>query len=121
MERIRIHETKKTPYVLFSGTEGTLEIRGRSVAEEPHEFYEEIIDGVDQYKKDHTKKLEVQFDFEYFNTPTARQILRLLRKLKEIKCEVIWIYESDDEEMLEAGEDYAEVSKTKFTYYGKPE
>ena len=55
MERIKIAPEEKTPRVLFDGNKGILEIEGRSISEEPKVFYQEIIDGFDEYKKDPQK------------------------------------------------------------------
>ena len=46
----------------------------------------------------------------------------LFRKLKEVNCKVLWVYEKGDETMLEAGQDYNQiVSELSFDYYEKPE
>jgi hypothetical protein len=50
----------------------------------------------------------------YFNTASSKIILDILLKLEEIRnnganVEIKWHYSSDDEDMMEAGEEYAEI------------
>ena len=122
MERIKIEGTKKTPNVLFDGNKGVFKIKGVAIHESPKEFFDELIAGVEDYKREPVEVLNVSFELEYFNTPTARMILSLLQKLKEVKCEVTWIYEFGDEDMLEAGEDFEDMLKPiRFKFEEKPE
>ena len=120
MEILNITPTEKTPEVKFD-IEGTLYIGGRSVHEHPDNFYNEIIDIVDKTKEG--KKLQVVLDFEYFNTGAAKMILKLLQKISERKkSEVIWKYEFGDDDMQEAGEDYASmINNVSFNLVEKPE
>ena len=51
---------------------------------------------------------------EYFNTSSSKCILDVLRKLEKIhkngKSVVVkWFYEEDDEDMMEAGENYQRI------------
>ena len=57
---------------------------------------------------------------EYFNTSSSKCILDVFKKLENLHnksvAEVIinWYYEEDDEDMLEAGEDYQSILKLPF-------
>ena len=56
---------------------------------------------------------------EYFNTSSSKCILDLFKKLEGIRATgnevtVLWHYEADDEDMLEAGEDYAGIINIPF-------
>ena len=122
MERIKIRATKETPRVLFDGNKGILKIKGKSISEDPRDFYKEIIDGINEYKKSPKGTLEVTIDLEYFNTPSALMILHLFRKLKKaVNFKVIWVYEKDDEDMQQAGEDFEDILKTVFFEYNEIE
>ena len=124
MERIKIQESSRTPRVLFDGTNGILEIKGRSTPENAADFYKEIIDGIDEYTKDPKDLLEITLDYEFFNTSSSKEILALLNKIKESKCncKVNWVYEEGDLDMQEAGEDYRDIVKhLDFTFIEKPE
>lgn len=124
MERIVIHQTTNTPEILFDGNSGILKISGRSIPENPKSLYEEILNGIDEYSKDPQELLSVTIDFEFFNTATARELIKIFRKLDQgnFKSKVIWIFEEGDYDMEEAGLDYSEMVKDlNFEFIEKPE
>jgi hypothetical protein len=62
---------------------------------------------------------QVNVQLEYFNTSSSKCILDVFKKLEAInkgKSEVTvnWYYEEDDEDMLEAGEDYESIIRVPF-------
>ena len=66
------------------------------------------------------KKLtRVNIHLEYFNTSSSKCILDIFKKLESIKnagneVNINWYYEEDDEDMLEAGEDYQAIINVPF-------
>ncbi len=61
----------------------------------------------------------VNIQLEYFNTSSSKCILDVFKRLETIykaRNEVIinWFYEEDDEDMLEAGEDYESIINIPF-------
>jgi len=64
---------------------------------------------------------EFHFDFEYFNSTSAKYILDLFKTLGHlnsngIALEVYWHYEEDDEDMLEVGQEMSRMCKLPFEY-----
>lgn len=119
MESITIEGTPKTPSVLMNGEEGKLEIKGRSIPENSIEFYKPVVDWLEDYGIQPSQKTEVNVQLEYFNTSSSKCILDIFKKLEALnneKTEVVinWYYEEDDEDMLEAGEDYESILKIPF-------
>ncbi|MDD2563994.1 MAG: DUF1987 domain-containing protein [Salinivirgaceae bacterium] len=119
MEPIKIEGTPKTPTVHFDATTGLVEIKGRSIPENSIEFYKSLIDWLDSYLTTPAKLTTVDIQLEYFNTSSSKCILDVFKKLEAIYKsghEVIinWYYEEDDEDMLEAGEDYQSIIKIPF-------
>jgi hypothetical protein len=119
MEPILIEGTKKTPDISFNAETGILEIEGRSIPENSIEFYKPMVDWLDEYAKSPTDKTVVNIKLEYFNTSSSKCILDVFKKLEDIykaKKDVVinWHYEEDDEDMLEAGEDYQSILKIPF-------
>ncbi len=56
---------------------------------------------------------------EYFNTSSSKCILDVFKRLESIVNNghdviINWHYEEDDEDMLEAGEDYQSIIKVPF-------
>ncbi len=119
MEPIIIEGTPKTPSVNFDPQKGTIEISGRSIPENSIEFYKPLIDWLDQYLNGPAKLTEVKIQLEYFNTSSSKCILDVFKKLEAIyksgnEVVINWFYEEDDEDMLEAGEDYQSIIKVPF-------
>ena len=118
MELLSIEGTPKTPTVTMNPNTGVIEIKGRSIPENSIEFYKTIIDWIDEYSKSPQPNTVVNIQFEYFNTSSSKCILDVFKKfemLKKDKAVVInWYYEEDDEDMLEAGEDYESIIKVPF-------
>lgn len=119
MEFISIEGSPKTPTVKFDASEGIIEIKGRSIPENSIEFYKPLVDWLEEYKKDPLPLTRVNIQLEYFNTSSSKCILDVFKKLEAIHkakhdVEVNWYYEEDDEDMLEAGEDYESIIRIPF-------
>ncbi|MBN1180740.1 MAG: DUF1987 domain-containing protein [Bacteroidales bacterium] len=119
MESIFIEGTPKTPTVKFDADQGLVEIKGRSIPENSIEFYKPLVDWLEQYAESPKELTKVNVQLEYFNTSSSKCILDVFKKLEAIhkaKHEVIinWYYEEDDEDMLEAGEDYESIIRVPF-------
>jgi len=119
MEPILIEGSPKTPTVKFDASEGIIEIKGRSIPENSIEFYKPLVDWLEEYKKDPLSMTKVNIQLEYFNTSSSKCILDVFKKLEAIhkakhNVEVNWYYEEDDEDMLEAGEDYESIIRIPF-------
>ncbi len=119
MEPISIEGTAKTPTVKFDAQTGIMEIKGRSIPENSIEFYKPLVDWLDEYGKSAKDLTQVNIQLEYFNTSSSKCILDVFKKLEAIhkgSNEVIinWYYEEDDEDMLEAGEDYESIIRVPF-------
>lgn len=116
MEDIRIEGTPKTPSVEFNTAGGSLEIKGRSIPENSIEFYKPLIEWIESYAKAPQGNTVVNIQLEYFNTSSSKCILDLFKRLEVISKEITinWYYEEDDEDMLEAGEDYDAIINIPF-------
>ncbi len=119
MENIVIEGTSKTPQVEFNAGSGSLLIKGRSIPENSIEFYKPLIDWIGGYARSGGSDTVVNIQLEYFNTSSSKCILDVFKRLEEIrkagkKVTVKWHYEIDDEDMLEAGEDYQAIIDLPF-------
>lgn len=119
MKSISIPGTPKTPSVEFDADTGKIEIKGRSIPENSIEFYKPLVDWLDEYATVAKDVTEVNIQLEYFNTSSSKCILDVFKKLENVnksanKVEINWYYEEDDEDMLEAGEDYQSIIKIPF-------
>ena len=119
MEPIIIEGTPKTPSIRFDSKEGIFEIKGRSIPENSVEFYKPLNEWLDLYMQGPLDKTTVNIRLEYFNTSSSKCILDVFKRLEAIHrskhdVEINWYYEEDDEDMLEAGEDYDSIIKVPF-------
>lgn len=119
MESLKIEGTPKTPTINFNASSGILEVKGRSIPENSIEFYKPLIDWLDEYLSGPAKQTTVNIQLEYFNTSSSKCILDVFKKLEGIykagnEVMINWHYEEDDEDMLEAGEDYQSIIKVPF-------
>jgi len=119
MESLLIEGTAKTPNIRFDGNQGLIEIKGRSIPENSIEFYKPLVDWLDLYSQSPKQTTKVNIQLEYFNTSSSKCILDVFKKLESIhksNREVVinWYYEEDDEDMLEAGEDYESIIRIPF-------
>ena len=118
-EKVSIEGTPKTPTITFDLQSGFLEIKGRSIPENSIEFYKPLTDWLEKYAGKPQSATNVNIQLEYFNTSSSKCILDVFKKLEAIhkggsQTVINWHYEQDDEDMLEAGEDYQAVINVPF-------
>lgn len=119
MELLNIEGTPKTPTVILNPSTGVIEIKGRSIPENSIEFYRPVVEWLNEYIKNPQPNTVVNMQLEYFNTSSSKCILDVFKKLEVLKKNqkdviINWYYEEDDEDMLEAGEDYESIIKVPF-------
>lgn len=122
MEHLKIEGTKQSPFVDFNAENGKLELSGRSIPENSFEFYNPLLEWLMEYAKNPKEETVLKVYLEYFNTSSSKYILEVLKKLKEVikgggAVRVDWCYDEDDEEMMETGEDYEDVTGLEFEYH----
>ena len=129
MEKLVIEPTFNSPSVILDPESKQFEFSGESRPEKGRKFYLPILEWLDSYAKEQSEKsgsarsssLLVQFNFEYFNSTSAKYILdifKALNVLNDLGMEILvkWLYEEDDEDMLEVGEEMSRMSKLEFEY-----
>ncbi|MCK5536303.1 MAG: DUF1987 domain-containing protein [Bacteroidales bacterium] len=119
MEPIKIKGTDDTPQVILDKENTVFEISGRSLPEDVAAFFEPILKWINEYSQDPLGKTVFNFKLEYFNTASSKLILDVLLKLEEMADDgkdvlVRWHYPDDDEDMQEAGEEYADIVEVPF-------
>jgi hypothetical protein len=98
--------TKRTPWIILEA--GRIFIMGRSIPDNPNEFYKPVQEWVSKYSRNHMEKSRIELGFEYINTSSIKWIFTILKELSEMKeiannANVIWYYERGDEDMCELG------------------
>jgi len=110
MNPIIINATEDTPGVRLDAGSGIFEISGRSLPEDVTKFFKPILDWLEEYANSPNANTVFDFKLSYFNTASSKIILDILLKLEKISnIHIKWHYPSDDEDMMEAGEEYADI------------
>jgi len=129
MEKLVIEPTFNSPSVILDPESNQFNFSGESRPENVRKFYLPILEWLDSFAKEQSEmassarssSLQVRFNFEYFNSTSAKYILdifKALNVLNDLGIEILvkWLYEEDDEDMLEVGEEMSRMSKLKFEY-----
>jgi hypothetical protein len=114
MEKIVIQEAlKNCPGIFYFAENNTLEISGRSIPENPELIFRRL----DEWITSHFEKnqsLSVSILLEYINSGSSKYLYEILKKLtgyakSDKQVSMKWLYEEDDEAMLELGEHYRDT------------
>jgi hypothetical protein len=104
MDDLIINSTAITPFIDFRKS-GQLKIQGKSLPENPKNFFTPLFNWADQLSSD---RVDIDIVLEYINTSSSKNLMRLIKlidKNPRIRhFNLNWHYESDDLEMLEFGE-----------------
>ncbi len=113
MENFIIKETKYTPEVNFNTKEGILNIKGNSYPENTLEFYDPILNLLENFfKKTKKEKIVLNIEIIYFNSSSSRVFFEIFDLIEDfgnrLDFIINWIYEGDNEGIMEIGEDFKE-------------
>ncbi len=114
MEKLRIKATKRTPDIFFDCQKNLLEIRGKSYPADISEYYSPVFSWLKEYLEQlDDQKCTVNIDLIYFNSSSSKALLDFFTILEEAvkkgrNISVNWIYDEEDEDNLEYGEDFQE-------------
>ncbi len=114
MENLKIegsHGAFFVPFVDFNSNSGRCELSGESYLENTSEFYDKLLEWLENYMENIRKPIYFNIKLTYFNTSSSRAILDILNLLKAYEDDggqirVNWYYEEDDLDMEEEIEDY---------------
>jgi len=120
MEKFHLEGSPKTPEIDFNGDTGILELRGRSIPENSVEFYAPLNKWLEEYAVQANENTTLDMKLEYFNTSSSKCILDLFKRLEKMNggvttVHVNWYFETEDEDMAEAGEDYQAIVELPFS------
>ena len=118
---ILIESTTITPFVKVSSEEGTIEIKGKSSPANSLMFYQPLITKIKTLFSDCNSTVQVDIAFRYFNTSSSKCIFDFLKMLKQMQesgknVSINWHYETEDDDMFETGEDFADLLDLQFNY-----
>ena len=113
MHEIRLPGTGSTPEVSTDCENGKLTLRGDSYPENSFEFFQPIIDWVEQFLAEQHKPLSVDLFLLYLNTSSIRALMDILDLLEEAHqadkpVKLTWHYDRENERMAELAEEFKE-------------
>lgn len=112
MRVLRIEAEIDSPEIYFNPDTKVFSISGISHPENAKEFYQQILDWLDEYyefiKNQEPSKIIVDLNFKYINSTSYKYLRDVLRKISSFRSanfevEVIWNYHEEDEELLHEG------------------
>ncbi|TAF66626.1 MAG: DUF1987 domain-containing protein [Cytophagales bacterium] len=99
---------------------GEINLSGVEYYEHSLQLFEPVFDWLERYTKEGNKKITLNIKLAYFISSTSRRLLDILNILEDYQNnnsgEVIvnWYYQTDNLDMKETGEEYAEDLKLPF-------
>lgn len=120
MTTLHLKGTEDTPEILFDIENKQFVISGRSLPEDVTAFFESTLEWLKQLQDSNLTEFTLEFKLEYFNTASSKIILDILSLLEDvnnsgnIKIYIKWFSPEDDEDMIEAAEEYKELVELPF-------
>lgn len=120
MESLILQAKEDTPAIVLDKEANKFTFTGVSLPEDVKEFYAPVMSWIDAYFASPNPDTKFEFKMTYFNTASSKIILDIMYKLKDAIDEghtvtIEWGFFEDDEEMQEAGEDFAEIVEIPIT------
>lgn len=117
MENKIIEATDLSPRIVLDPT-GNIEISGKSRMEDASLFYQSVHNWVADYISSSLGSLAVKIKLDYFNSSSAKQLLKLLMVIDEanINGKVIWVYPAGNDVLLERGQELEIMLDLPFEY-----
>lgn len=118
MKSISIKNTKLTPSVILNAKNGLLEIEGSSITDNATEFYQPVLEFINEYVLKPAATTIVNIKLSYITIHSLKCILEILKKLEPVhkkgKSNIVVNWHYDDSEMLEIGKNYKSILKLPF-------
>ncbi len=116
---IKINRSDVYPDIILDKENGVFEIRGISLSQDARDFYQPVLAFLDEYATNPNKVTIFVFNLKYFNVSSAKMLLFVFYRLKEIYDKgntvlVTWCF--DDDDIKEAGQDFEHMIKIPFQY-----
>jgi len=125
MDKLILSPTVFTPRVILDHEEHFLEFSGESRPDDVREFFGPIIQWMNDYSEtlrrsdDNLKPVVSHFNFNYFNSASAKCILDICKILARIRSKgtdvsVRWYYVRGDDDMMETGREMEMIVNIPF-------
>jgi chloramphenicol O-acetyltransferase len=127
MKKLIIEKTACSPGVVLDPDRNLFVISGESRPPDVANFYGEIIRWFNDFTHSplrtggNPEAMNLNFDFEYFNSSSAKYLLDLCKQIAHAHSEgmdikINWHYDENDLDMLEAGKEMSRIAKFPFEF-----
>lgn len=122
---LKIDATRQTPGFYFDCEEGIFHVYGQSYPEDVNKVFNPIFDWLSRFEPQPGKQYIVKIDMKYYNTATSKKLFELLRSFNQLYRNnylftVQWCYLEEDEDILESGRYFDDLTEMPFEYIVKP-
>ncbi|RLD68339.1 MAG: nuclear pore complex subunit [Bacteroidetes bacterium] len=126
MDALTIKQQNNTIGIVLDKGNKKFVFEGRSLPENTVKFFEPVMKWIEEYKKEPLDQTDIDLNFIYFNTSSAKIILEVLQEFDQIHREgknvkITWHFMEDDYDIKEAGEEYESMVSVPFEYVEHPE
>lgn len=83
MKELVIPKSANTPGITFNPETGIMKIEGRSIPENPGDFFDPIIEWLEDYFSKATEVTRFDLNLEYVNSGSSKYLLGIFRILKK--------------------------------------
>ena len=121
MKKLSLEPNDILPGILLDRDSGELKFYGKSCPDNAYEFYKPVFEWINNYIENAPRKTILEFHLSYFNTVSAKIILNIMNKLEQLsksgkKVTIKWLYNENDEILLDAGQDFDQIVDVKFEF-----
>ena len=115
MKELILEATEDTPEVILDPAKSVFSVKNVSLPEDAVEFYKPIFDWIKEYSLDANPESVFEFQIEYLNTASSKQIFELIILVSKVPNAYIkWLYEEIDEDMESLGQRFKNLVKCEF-------
>jgi hypothetical protein len=122
MEPLIIGAKEESPGINFDRETGRFLMFGKSFPEEARRYFDPVILWLEEYIKDPNEETVFEIRLEYYNSASSTMLLEIFYILEKIiiekdkKIKICWNYLEIDDDMRDAGEEYAEIINIPFEF-----
>jgi len=121
MDDLIIKGDKQKPELAFSAETGVLTISGQSLPENATLLYGPVLEWIEDYAKNPATSTVLSLKMKYYNTASSKMFFSIIKRLNNMHklgsdVELEWYYQSDDEDMLDAGEYFRDLVDIPFKF-----
>jgi hypothetical protein len=130
MKAFKLDPTHLTPKIVLDHKSHHFELSGVARPEDARAFFDPILKWLDDYRDSLSRgnhsftpdnPMVVKCQMEYFNSSSAKFLYDVLEKFHHMSLDgqtvrIDWIYHEEDDDVLEAGQELADLLVMQFNY-----